>query len=134
MPGVLVLAATPIGDVSDASPRLARELAVADIVAAEDTRRLRRLCRSLGVDVTARVVSYHDQNEAGRTAELVDALRAGARVLLVSDAGMPSVSDPGYRLVAACVDAGIRVTAIARPERGADCSRGQRSAVGPVLL
>ncbi|MET0740303.1 MAG: 16S rRNA (cytidine(1402)-2'-O)-methyltransferase [Candidatus Nanopelagicales bacterium] len=115
MPGVLVLAATPIGDVSDASPRLVHELAAADVVAAEDTRRLRRLCLSLGVDVPARVVSYHDQNEAGRTADLVDMLRAGARVLLVSDAGMPSVSDPGYRLVAACVDSDIRVTAIPGP-------------------
>jgi 16S rRNA (cytidine1402-2'-O)-methyltransferase len=113
--GVLVLAATPIGDVADASPRLARELATADVVAAEDTRRLRRLCRSLGVDAPARVVSYHDQNEIGRTAELVDALLAGARVLLVSDAGMPSVSDPGYRLVAACAEVGIRVTAAPGP-------------------
>jgi 16S rRNA (cytidine1402-2'-O)-methyltransferase len=115
VPGVLVLAATPIGDVADASPRLAAALATADVVAAEDTRRLHRLCRELGVKPPARVVSYHDQNEATRTAELVDALRGGARVLLVSDAGMPSVSDPGYRLVAACVAAEVTVTAVPGP-------------------
>jgi 16S rRNA (cytidine1402-2'-O)-methyltransferase len=113
--GVLVLAATPIGDVSDASPRLARELAAADVVAAEDTRRLRRLCRELGVEVRGRVVSYYDANEASRTEELVAALLEGARVLVVSDAGMPSVSDPGYRVVAAAVTAGVPVTAVPGP-------------------
>jgi 16S rRNA (cytidine1402-2'-O)-methyltransferase len=113
--GVLVLAATPIGDADDASPRLARELATADVVAAEDTRRLRRLTRDLGVEIAGRVVSYYDANESGRTPELVDALRAGCRVLVVTDAGMPSVSDPGYRLVAAAVEAGVRVTAVPGP-------------------
>ncbi len=115
MTGTLVLAATPIGRVADASPRLAEELAGADLVAAEDTRRLRRLTTDLGVEVTGRVVSYFDGNEAGRTAVLVEALLAGERVLVVTDAGMPSVSDPGYRLVAAAVDAGIRVTAVPGP-------------------
>ena len=113
--GVLVLAGTPIGDPSDASPRLTRELATADVVAAEDTRRLRRLATDLGVTVAGRVVSYYEQNEAARTPELVAALLAGQRVLLVTDAGMPSVSDPGYRLVAAAVDAGIAVTAAPGP-------------------
>jgi 16S rRNA (cytidine1402-2'-O)-methyltransferase len=113
--GVLVLAGTPIGDPADASPRLVRELAGADVVAAEDTRRLRRLARDLGVELTGRVVSYYDANEAGRTPELVEALRAGQRVLLVTDAGMPSVSDPGYRLVAAAVGAGVPVTAVPGP-------------------
>jgi 16S rRNA (cytidine1402-2'-O)-methyltransferase len=113
--GVLVLAGTPIGDVADASPRLARELAAADVVAAEDTRRLRRLTRELGVELTGRVVSYYDANEAGRTGELLDAMRDGARVVLVTDAGMPSVSDPGYRLVAAAVEAGVPVTAVPGP-------------------
>jgi 16S rRNA (cytidine1402-2'-O)-methyltransferase len=113
--GVLVLAGTPIGDPSDASPRLTRELATADVVAAEDTRRLRRLAADLGVTVAGRVVSYYEQNEAARTPELVAALLAGQRVLLVTDAGMPSVSDPGYRLVAAAVDAGIAVTAAPGP-------------------
>jgi 16S rRNA (cytidine1402-2'-O)-methyltransferase len=113
--GVLVLAGTPIGDPADASPRLTRELATADVVAAEDTRRLRRLAAALGVVVAGRVVSYYDQNEAARTPELVEALLAGGRVLLVTDAGMPSVSDPGYRLVAAAVDAGVAVTAAPGP-------------------
>jgi 16S rRNA (cytidine1402-2'-O)-methyltransferase len=115
MTGLLVLAATPIGDPADASARLATELGTADLVAAEDTRRLRRLTATLGVAVAGRVVSYHEHNEAARTPELVEALAAGARVLLVTDAGMPSVSDPGYRLVRAAVDAGVRVTAVPGP-------------------
>ena len=115
MTGVLVLAGTPIGDVTDAPPRLAAELGTADVVAAEDTRRLRRLAAALGVSPSGRVVSYFEGNETARTPELVAALRGGARVLLVTDAGMPSVSDPGYRLVAAAVDAGITVTAVPGP-------------------
>ncbi len=113
--GVLVLAATPIGQVADASARLAEELRTADVVAAEDTRRLRRLVGDLGVELSGRVVSYFEGNESARTVGLVDELRAGARVLVVTDAGMPSVSDPGYRLVAAAVEAGIRVTAVPGP-------------------
>jgi 16S rRNA (cytidine1402-2'-O)-methyltransferase len=113
--GVLVLAGTPIGDPADASPRLREALAGADIVAAEDTRRLRRLVRDLGVAPTGRVVSYYDANESARTPELLDALRAGSRVVVVTDAGMPSVSDPGYRLVAAAHEAGLRVTAVPGP-------------------
>lgn len=115
MTGLLVLAATPIGRSDDAAPRLAAELAGADVVAAEDTRRLRRLASDLGVEVTGRVVSYFDGNEAGRTPSLVEALQEGRRVLLVTDAGMPSVSDPGYRLVDAAVAAGVRVTAVPGP-------------------
>lgn len=113
--GVLVLAGTPIGDAEDASPRLAGELAAADVVAAEDTRRLRRLAATLGVEVPGRIVSYFEGNESARTPELLDALQGGSRVLLVTDAGMPSVSDPGYRLVAAAVSAGVRVTAAPGP-------------------
>lgn len=113
--GVLVLAATPIGNLEDASPRLAREIAAADVVAAEDTRRLRRLIRELGIELSGRVVSYFDANESTRTAELLDALRVGQRVVVVSDAGMPSVSDPGYRLVDAAVAAGIKVTVVPGP-------------------
>ena len=90
-------------------------LASADVVAAEDTRRLRRLASDLGVDVGGRVVSYFEGNERERTPELVEAVAAGSTVLLVTDAGMPSVSDPGYRLVAACIDAGLDVTAIPGP-------------------
>ncbi|HET8561680.1 MAG TPA: 16S rRNA (cytidine(1402)-2'-O)-methyltransferase [Marmoricola sp.] len=114
-PGVLVLAATPIGRAEDAAPRLADELSSADVVAAEDTRRLRRLAADLGVQVQGRVTSYFEGNEQERTAGLLEALRAGERVLLVTDAGMPSVSDPGYRLVAAAVEAGIPVTAVPGP-------------------
>jgi 16S rRNA (cytidine1402-2'-O)-methyltransferase len=113
--GLLVLAGTPIGDIGDAPGRLAAELASADIVAAEDTRRLRRLTTALGARVGGRVLSYHEHNEASRTPELVAAMVGGARVLLVTDAGMPSVSDPGYRLVRAAVDAGVRVTAVPGP-------------------
>jgi 16S rRNA (cytidine1402-2'-O)-methyltransferase len=114
-PGTLVLAGTPIGDIADAPPRLAEELAGADVVAAEDTRRLRRLTQALGVQPKGRVVSYFEGNEAARTPELVEALVGGARVLLVTDAGMPSVSDPGYRLVAAAVEKDIKVTAVPGP-------------------
>ncbi len=113
--GVLVLAATPIGQAADAPPRLAAELAGADVIAAEDTRRLARLATELGVDVKGRVTSYFDGNEAARTPGLVERLVAGDRVVLVTDAGMPSVSDPGYRLVVAAVDAGIVVTAVPGP-------------------
>ena len=113
--GVLVLAATPIGDPADAAPRLSREIATADVVAAEDTRRFGRLCRSLEVRPSGSVVSYHEHNEVTRTADLLARLVAGARVLVVTDAGMPSVSDPGYRLVVAAVDAGVKVTCVPGP-------------------
>jgi 16S rRNA (cytidine1402-2'-O)-methyltransferase len=113
--GLLVLAGTPIGDPADAPPRLATELAAADVIAAEDTRRLHRLARELGVTPAGRIVSYFEANESARTPELVARLQEGARILLVTDAGMPSVSDPGYRLVAAAVQAGIRVTAVPGP-------------------
>ncbi|MFI5685984.1 16S rRNA (cytidine(1402)-2'-O)-methyltransferase [Streptomyces sp. NPDC051636] len=115
MTGTLVLAGTPIGDIADAPPRLAEELAGADVVAAEDTRRLRRLTQALGVTPKGRVVSYFEGNESARTPELVEELLNGARVLLVTDAGMPSVSDPGYRLVAAAVGKDVKVTAVPGP-------------------
>lgn len=115
MSGVLVLAATPIGDPRDAAPRLADELTGADVVAAEDTRRLRRLCADLGVEIGGTVLSFHEHNESCRSAELVARLTGGERVVVVTDAGMPSVSDPGYRLVAAAVAAGVRVTCVPGP-------------------
>ncbi|MFR9673481.1 16S rRNA (cytidine(1402)-2'-O)-methyltransferase [Streptomyces sp. TR06-5] len=111
----MVLAGTPIGDAADAPPRLAAELEAADVVAAEDTRRLRRLTQALAVRPGGRIVSYFEGNESARTPELVEALTGGARVLVVTDAGMPSVSDPGYRLVAAAVERGVRVTAVPGP-------------------
>ena len=114
-PGVLVLAATPIGDPRDAAPRLAAELSTAEVVAAEDTRRLRRLCADLGVAPSGQVVSFHEHNEHARAVDLVERLLAGDRVLVVTDAGMPSVSDPGYRLVAAAIAAKVRVTCVPGP-------------------
>lgn len=113
--GVLVLAGAPIGQPRDASARLVEELERADVIAAEDTRRLRRLARSLPVTLTAELVSYHEHNEAARTTQLVQRLLAGERVVLITDAGMPAVSDPGYRLVAACVEADVQVTAVPGP-------------------
>jgi 16S rRNA (cytidine1402-2'-O)-methyltransferase len=113
--GRLVLAATPLGDPGDASARLRDALADAPVIAAEDTRRLRRLCAALGVSPAGRVVSYYDQNEAARVPQLLAALDAGSDVLVVTDAGMPSVSDPGFRLVTAAIDAGHPVTVLPGP-------------------
>jgi 16S rRNA (cytidine1402-2'-O)-methyltransferase len=113
--GALVLAATPLGDSRDASPRLMGALGHADVVAAEDTRRLRALVATLGVTVTGRIVSYYDAVEAARIPALVEAIRGGAMVLVVTDAGMPAVSDPGFQLVAACVQEGLRVTCLPGP-------------------
>jgi 16S rRNA (cytidine1402-2'-O)-methyltransferase len=113
--GRIVLAATPIGNTGDASARLVELLGTADIVAAEDTRRLHRLVQSLGVTVAGRVISYHEHNEAAKTAELLDQVRAGKTLVMVTDAGMPSVSDPGFRLVEGAVSAGLTVTAVPGP-------------------
>lgn len=115
MNGCVVLAGTPIGNAEDAPPRLARLIATADVVAAEDTRRLRRLCAALGVEPAGQVVSYHEHNEGARTDELVARAAAGATVLLLTDAGMPTVSDPGYRVVVAAAAAGVRVTTAPGP-------------------
>jgi len=113
--GRLVLAATPIGDVADASARLRRLLEEADVVAAEDTRRLRALAARMGVTVGGRVVSHHEHNEAATTPELLDVVAGGGTVLVVTDAGMPAVSDPGFRVVSAAVAAGLTVTAAPGP-------------------
>jgi len=113
--GRLLLGATPLGQPSDASPRLIDALARADVVAAEDTRRLRTLAKALDAPITGRVVSLYDRVEAARVPGLVDAITAGATVLVVSDAGMPLISDPGYRLVVACVDAGVPLTCLPGP-------------------
>ncbi|GAA4626067.1 16S rRNA (cytidine(1402)-2'-O)-methyltransferase [Cellulomonas oligotrophica] len=113
--GRLVLAATPIGDVEDASARLRRLLVEADVVAAEDTRRTRALAARLGLTIGGRVVSHHEHNEEGRTAELLEVVAGGGTVLVVSDAGMPAVSDPGFRVVQAAVAAGLPVTVAPGP-------------------
>jgi 16S rRNA (cytidine1402-2'-O)-methyltransferase len=113
--GRLVLAGAPLGNVADASQRLRDGLTSADVVAAEDTRRLRRLATDLGIEVPGRIVSYFEGNERQRTPQLVEALRDGQTVLLITDGGMPSVSDPGYRLVAAAVVDDIKVTVLPGP-------------------
>jgi 16S rRNA (cytidine1402-2'-O)-methyltransferase len=113
--GRVVLVGAPLGNPGDASQRLRDALTSADVVAAEDTRRLGRLARDLGVTVGGRIVSYFEGNEERRTPDLVDALRAGQTVAVVTDGGMPSVSDPGYRLVRAALDAGFPVTAAPGP-------------------
>ena len=112
---MLILAATPIGQVADASGRLADALATADVVAAEDTRRLKRLAGDLGIEIGGRIVSYFEGNEERRTPELAASLVDGQTIVLVTDAGMPSVSDPGYRLVVAAIAADVTVTAIPGP-------------------
>jgi len=114
-PGTLVVAAVPIGQPGDISPRLASALATVPVIAAEDTRRVRRLAAALGVHPAGRIVSYYDAVEQDRVPGLLDALAAGEDVLLVTDAGMPTVSDPGYRLVAAAAAAGLTVTVLPGP-------------------
>lgn len=113
--GRLLLGATPLGQPSDASKRLIDALSTADVVAAEDTRRVRTLATALGIAIRGRVVSVFDQNEATRVPALVADIAAGATVLLVSDAGMPLINDPGYRMVTACVDAGLPVSCLPGP-------------------
>ena len=113
--GRIVLAATPIGDTQDASAKLRHLLETADVVAAEDTRRLAGLTQRLGVRITGRVLSHHEHNEASRVAELLDVVRGGGTVLVVSDAGMPTVSDPGLVLVRAAVAEGLTVTTAPGP-------------------
>src|ERR1700760_1134906 len=113
--GRLLLGATPLGQPSDASPRLIAALASADVVAAEDTRRVRTLAKALDVRIGGNIVSFFDHVEASRVPELVDAISAGATVLVVSDAGMPLINDPGHRLVAACLDAGLPVQGLPGP-------------------
>lgn len=113
--GRLVVAGAPIGNVGDAGPRLAEALASADAVAAEDTRRVLRLASELGIRVRGRIYSCYEAVEATRATELVQAMIEGESVLLITDAGMPGVSDPGYRLVRAAVLAGVPVTVVPGP-------------------
>ena len=113
--GRLVLAGTPLGRISDASPGLRDALADADVIAAEDTRRLRRLAAELQVTPRGRVVSYYEAVERARIPALLDCIRGGQTVVLVTDAGMPGVSDPGYRLVAAATAEGLPVTSVPGP-------------------
>ena len=113
--GLLLLAATPLGNVDDASARLVAALQDCDVIAAEDTRKLRALTSRLGIEPHGQILSFYEGNESARVPELIERARNGARVLVVTDAGMPSVSDPGFRLVREANDAGIRVTCLPGP-------------------
>lgn len=113
--GRVILAGTPIGDLDQTSPALRQLLEQAQVIAAEDTRRLQQLLRRLQIHTNARVVSYFEGNEARRTPELVEVLQQGTDVVLVTDAGMPLVSDPGYRLVQAAIEHDLVVTSLPGP-------------------
>src|SRR6185436_13217715 len=110
---MLSVCATPIGNLEDVTLRVLRELAEAELVLCEDTRHTRRLLERHGI--RARLRSYHEHNEAARTVEILPRLEAGERVTLVSDAGLPGISDPGARLVGAALDAGVPVTVLPGP-------------------
>lgn len=111
----LILAATPIGNIGDASPRLKDALATADVIAAEDTRKALNLIQALGIETKARIVSYFDSVETERVPQLIEALAEGKTVVVISDAGMPTVSDPGYRVAHAAAAAGYEMTVLPGP-------------------
>ncbi len=111
---MIILAATPIGNLSDASPRLVEHLKISKFIAAEDTRSLLKLANNLGVKLNARLFSLHEHNESDRIAQILE-IAAEEDVLVVSDAGMPTVSDPGFLLVRAAVEAGLEITVIPGP-------------------
>jgi 16S rRNA (cytidine1402-2'-O)-methyltransferase len=113
--GQLVFAATPMGNVGDASARLIAAIEQADVIAAEDTRKFMNLCSRLGIRYDAKLVSHFEANEAARVDQLLEAVNSGSAVLVVSDAGMPSVSDPGYRLAVAAIEAGINYHVLPGP-------------------
>ena len=116
-PGTLFLVGTPIGNLEDMTDRARRVLGSVDLIAAEDTRRTGRLLAGFGIK--GRMVSFFEGNERSRVPELMQALREGSDVAVVSDGGMPGLSDPGYRLVAACVGEGIAVDVVPGPSAGA---------------
>ena len=111
----LILAATPLGNPGDASPRLKSAIENASIIAAEDSRRFHRLCADIQITFAARVLSFFEGNEEDRTRELIAELKSGATVLVVSDAGMPTISDPGFRLMRDAISEGIEVSVIPGP-------------------
>lgn len=113
--GQLILAATPLGNILDASRRLIETLEQADLIAAEDTRRAKRLFADLNVDVSAPVISLFEENEIEKIPDLIEKLKNGAKIVVISDAGTPAISDPGFRLVSAAIDAGISITVIPGP-------------------
>jgi 16S rRNA (cytidine1402-2'-O)-methyltransferase len=113
--GLLILLGMPIGNVSDISPNALTILSNADLIAAEDTRKYFRIAKELGITKNAKVISYHDSSESNKSNQLLAALERGETVVVLSDAGMPTISDPGYRIVTAAVDAGHQVTTIPGP-------------------
>ena len=113
--GRLVLVGTPLGNASDLSPRAAKAIEEADVVACEDTRHTRKLLAAAGLTTTGKLLSLHQHNEAARAGELVERISAGATVVVVTDAGMPGVSDPGERMVRAALDAGLQVDVVPGP-------------------
>ncbi|SDN45954.1 16S rRNA (cytidine(1402)-2'-O)-methyltransferase [Geodermatophilus sp. DSM 45219] len=115
MVGRLVLGGAPLGQPGDVGPRLRSAMATADVLAVEDTRRLHRLAADLEVQLSGKVVTFHESVERSRLPGLLTALAEGRTVLLLTDAGMPSVSDPGYTLVRAAIDAGVAVTSVPGP-------------------
>ena len=115
MSGQLILAATPIGNIADASPRLKEALETADIIAAEDSRRAKRLLQDLAINTNAQIWSFYDAVEESKSPEIVERVLAGNKVVVISDAGMPTVSDPGYRVVHEAIEKGIKVSVIPGP-------------------
>ena len=111
----LQLAGTPLGNPKDASIRLIEAIKAADVIAAEDSRRFQRLCQDLAISTDAKVLSFFEGNESARTTELIDLLKSGSTVLVVTDAGMPTVSDPGFKLVRAAIKEGIEIEVIPGP-------------------
>ncbi len=115
MSGILFLAATPIGNTGDASPRLVELLQTAELIAAEDSRRAVRLLRELGITAPGKIISFYDAVEDAKSDQLISAVENGQTVLVISDAGMPTVSDPGYRLVQQAISAGLNIQVIPGP-------------------
>ncbi|MGK2955309.1 MAG: 16S rRNA (cytidine(1402)-2'-O)-methyltransferase [Solirubrobacterales bacterium] len=115
MPGKLTIAPTPIGNMDDVTKRVREALVEADYIACEDTRRTGRLLERLEIRPKPRLVSNHEGNEQSRATELVKRIERGERITLVSDAGMPAISDPGYRLIRACIDRGLEVVVLPGP-------------------
>lgn len=113
--GELIIAAVPLGNVGDASDRLKAAIQSADVIAAEDSRRFHRLCKDLDIEPRAKVISFFEGNETERLSELRESLVGPSSVLLVSDAGMPTVSDPGYRAIRMALDEGIEVKVLPGP-------------------
>ena len=113
--GQLILAATPLGNILDASPRLKETLEQADLIAAEDTRRAKRLFADLNLDIKAPVISLFEENEIEKTPDIIEKLKNGLKVVVISDAGTPAISDPGYRLVTKAIEENISITVIPGP-------------------